>query len=104
MFYWVIYDITEDKKRNRISRICKNYGLRRVQKSSFAGEITTNKIGMLELECKEVLEGGKDCLFILPNCSSCFNSKRITGFIDEEGIRDRGFAFIGGKDGQAGNS
>ncbi|MCX8175253.1 MAG: CRISPR-associated endonuclease Cas2 [Candidatus Micrarchaeota archaeon] len=99
MFYWIIYDISDNKRRDRVARICKNYGFRRVQKSAFAGETTQNRLEMLELECKEVLESGQDgdCLFVLPACSSCFNSKRITmGSIDERKIRDCGYMFAGG--------
>jgi len=96
MFYWIIYDITKNSKRSKVARMCKNYGLRRVQKSAFAGEITLNKIEMLELECKELLGESDDYLFILPACSNCFNSKRITtGFIDEKRIRDCGYIFAG---------
>ena len=31
----VIYDITKDKTRNKISKACKNKGIYRVQKSAF---------------------------------------------------------------------
>jgi len=96
VFYWVLYDISEDKKRNKVAKLCKNYGLRRVQKSAFAGEITPNKLEMLEIECKEILEETDDYLFVLPSCASCFNSKRITtGFIDEKKLLNRGYAFTG---------
>ncbi len=99
MFYWIIYDISEDKKRNKIARICKNYGCARVQKSSFACEITKNKLEMLEIECKKLLEGTDDYLFILPACSSCFERKRIvTGFLDEKKFCDLDFVFLGGSE------
>jgi crotonobetainyl-CoA:carnitine CoA-transferase CaiB-like acyl-CoA transferase len=34
---WAIYDISEDKKRSRVAKACKNIGLYRVQKSVFLG-------------------------------------------------------------------
>lgn len=43
----VIYDIEEDRARNRISEACKDYGLRRVQKSAFRGDLNTNRREML---------------------------------------------------------
>ena len=42
MLVWVIYDISEDKVRNKISNICKGYGLYRVQKSAFLGDLNRN--------------------------------------------------------------
>lgn len=35
MLYWVMYDISETKTRNKAVKICKNKGLYRVQKSIF---------------------------------------------------------------------
>ena len=96
MLYWVIYDISDNGKRGKVARICKNYGLRRVQKSSFLGETTRNRIEMLEIECKEVLEESDDYLFVLPYCESCFGGRKIIGTLDEKKIRDCGYAFIGG--------
>ena len=43
----VIYDIEEDRVRNRVSEACKDYGLKRVQKSAFRGELNTNRREML---------------------------------------------------------
>ncbi|OIO20998.1 CRISPR-associated endonuclease Cas2 [Candidatus Micrarchaeota archaeon CG11_big_fil_rev_8_21_14_0_20_47_5] len=95
MFYWVIYDISENKKRGRVARICKNYGFRRVQKSAFAGETSKNKVEMLLLECNEIIEGGDDYLFVIPNCTSCFNGKMITGCLDEKRVRNQPYMFVG---------
>ena len=94
MLYWIIYDICSNKIRNKIGNICKNYGMIRIQKSAFAGEVTKNKIEMLVLQIKELLLGPKDCIFVLPNCNSCFNSKEIIGELDEEKIRDRNWVII----------
>ena len=33
----VIYDITDDNLRNRVSEVCKDFGLMRIQKSAFLG-------------------------------------------------------------------
>ena len=35
----VIFDITEDKLRNKIGEVCKDNGLMRIQKSAFEGKI-----------------------------------------------------------------
>lgn len=39
----VIYDITDDNIRNRVSQICKAFGLSRVQKSAFLGILSSGE-------------------------------------------------------------
>ena len=46
---WVIYDIAEDKIRNKIAKICLNKGLYRVQKSVFLGTLNANQRDSLAL-------------------------------------------------------
>ncbi|MCX8189558.1 MAG: CRISPR-associated endonuclease Cas2 [Nitrososphaeria archaeon] len=41
MFTLVIYDITEDDLRSDVANACKRYGLTRVQKSAFLGNISS---------------------------------------------------------------
>ncbi len=49
---WVIYDISENRYRSRVAKICKNYGLFRVQKSAFLGDLNRNESDSLALECE----------------------------------------------------
>jgi len=95
MLYWIIYDISENRIRNKIVSICKNYGFFRVQKSSFIGELTKNRMEMLALEIKNLELGEDDCIFIIPNCKSCFLEKEIIGKLDEERIKQKDFVIIG---------
>ncbi len=95
MLYWIIYDISSDKIRNRIGAICKNYGMMRAQKSAFIGELSKNKAEMIELEIKNLTPSESDCIFIIPSCCSCFSGKEIIGKLDEERIKDRDFVIIG---------
>ena len=43
MIYWVMYDISVTKTRNKAVKACKNKGLYRVQKSIFLGELNKNQ-------------------------------------------------------------
>lgn len=43
MFTLVIYDIPDDKLRNRIAIICKDYGLDHIQFSAFSGKLNWNR-------------------------------------------------------------
>lgn len=94
MLYWVIYDISDDKIRNRVVSKCKNYGLDRVQKSAFLGNLTKNKAEMLALDVKEFVKDATDCVFIMPSCKECFTSKDITGSFDEEKVRQKEFVIL----------
>lgn len=100
MVYWVIYDITENNNRNRVSNECKNSGLFRVQKSAFIGDINKNKAETLSLKlsglCKKEMAG--DCIFIIPACEECFNNRIVIGKFNEERIRKRNFVIFGGVD------
>lgn len=51
----VIYDIENDRVRLRVSEACKDYGLRRVQKSAFRGELNTNRREMLFQRLQQTL-------------------------------------------------
>ncbi len=91
--YWVIYDISENKVRSKIVRLCKNFGLRRVQKSAFLGLLSKNKAEMLYEKSKEVLEES-DCVFFLPACRECFKSKIIAGEFDEDKFKEKDFVVV----------
>jgi CRISPR-associated protein Cas2 len=83
--------------RSKIASKCKNYGLIRVQKSAFLGEITKNKVEMLALEISELVDN-KDAVFIIPSCRECFKDRIIVGRLDDERIRKKDFVIFGEKD------
>lgn len=37
--YWLLYDISNNKRRNKLAQLCKDFGLIRIQKSCFLGDI-----------------------------------------------------------------
>jgi CRISPR-associated protein Cas2 len=78
MLVWVIYDISEDRVRSRISRICKGYGLFRVQKSAFLGDLNRNQADSLALEC-EALIASTDSVYVFPVCDDCFGKVKLIG-------------------------
>ncbi|MEM4318257.1 MAG: CRISPR-associated endonuclease Cas2 [Candidatus Pacearchaeota archaeon] len=94
MLYWLIYDISDNKTRNKIASKCKNYGLFRVQRSSFIGNLSKNKAEMLMLEIKELEVKKGDCIFMIPSCKSCFSCKEIIGKLDEESLKNKGFVIF----------
>ena len=95
MLVWAIYDISDDRKRSKVSKICKNYGLYRVQKSAFLGTLNRNEWDSLALECEENVEED-DALYIFPVCDECFRKIKLIGKgFDKKLVRDElGVKFI----------
>jgi CRISPR-associated protein Cas2 len=79
MLLWVIYDIVEDKKRTRIAKICKGYGLYRVQKSAFLGNLNHNEIDELSLQCEDIMDKDVDSVYIFPLCEDDFRKVKLLG-------------------------
>jgi CRISPR-associated protein Cas2 len=95
MLYWLIYDISGNRIRSKIVSKCKNYGLFRIQKSSFIGDLSKNRMEMLAMEIKDLNIGESDCVFIIPSCKTCFSEKEIMGHLDEERVKNKDFVIIG---------
>ena len=81
---YVIYDISDDKKRKKISDKCLNYGLYRVQKSVFAGSLNNNRTDELRVFCERMINEGEnknenDKVYIIPICKKCFGGLVFVG-------------------------
>lgn len=78
MLVWVIYDISENRIRSRVAKICKGYGLFRVQKSAFLGDMNRNEADSLALECEAIIEES-DSVYVFPMCEDCFDKINLIG-------------------------
>ena len=78
MLVWVIYDISENRIRSRVAKLCKNYGLFRVQKSAFLGDLNRNQSDSLALECEAVVEES-DSVYVFPMCEDCNDRIKLIG-------------------------
>lgn len=76
---WVVYDIVEDKTRNRIARICLNKGLYRVQKSVFLGDLNANERDSLALECENAIDPDIDSVYVFPMDNESFKKVKLLG-------------------------
>ena len=95
MLYWLIYDITSNGIRKKVADKCLDYGLYRVQKSAFLGELTKNKSEMLMEEIKDIVgERFEDCIFLFPSCKDCFQGRDIIGYFDEDLIKNKEFVYL----------
>lgn len=75
----MIYDITENKPRKKVSDRCKNYGLYRVQKSVFLGDLNSNDRDSLAVECEELVDTERDSVYIFPMDEQSFSKVQLIG-------------------------
>ncbi|MEM2856225.1 MAG: CRISPR-associated endonuclease Cas2 [Candidatus Nitrosocaldaceae archaeon] len=76
MRYIIIYDISDDDLRSIIAKKLEDYGLRRVQFSSFVGELQRYKLNSLIYELKSIINGRKSerkSIIVYPLCDSCYS-------------------------------
>ena len=64
----VIYDIPDDRLRYRISEVCKDYGLGRIQYSTFRGALNHNRREELEQRIRRVLGREEGNVQLFPIC------------------------------------
>jgi CRISPR-associated protein Cas2 len=74
---WIIYDISLDKPRGRVAKLCKEAGLYRVQKSVFLGTIERNRLDELRLQIEEWMDEDTDSVYLFPMCQPDF--KKVAG-------------------------
>lgn len=79
MLTWVVYDIVNTKKRTKVSKTCKGYGLYRVQKSVFLGRLNNNQIDELAMKCGDIIEKEKDSVYVFPMCDEDFKKVKLLG-------------------------
>ncbi len=85
---YVIYDISNDKIRKKISDKCLSYGLLRIQKSVFAGSLNKNRIDELRVFCENIIEEN-DKVYIIEVCEKCFGKLICIGEdFDKDLVRD----------------
>ncbi|WP_292379880.1 CRISPR-associated endonuclease Cas2 [Methanosarcina sp. UBA289] len=89
LLVWVIYDITDNRTRQKVSDRCKSYGLYRVQKSVFLGDLNTNDRDSLGLECEELIDAEHDSVYIFPMDEQSFKKVQLLGqAFDKELVSD----------------
>ncbi len=95
MLTWVIYDIVKNKTRTRISKMCEEAGIYRVQKSVFLGDLNNAQIKELHQKILDIMNPKKDSVYIFPMCEKDFKSCKLLGqAFDKELIKGDLLALI----------
>ncbi|WP_305548104.1 CRISPR-associated endonuclease Cas2 [Sediminibacterium sp.] len=76
-----IYDISDNNTRNNLIKCLQHYGLHRVQKSSFIGNLSHIQREKLEEKLDSFISGEKDSIYLIPICDSC---REITKIFSKE--------------------
>ena len=75
----MLYDIAKDKTRTKIARRCLDFGLYRVQKSCFLGDLPPNRVEEILLFSRELLNLETDAVYVFPMCREDFDKVKIVG-------------------------
>jgi len=81
MYTLVIYDITDDRIRERVVTVCKEAGLARIQKSAFLGKLNSQQRKHLKNRLKRVLDNNKGNIQIFLICDADIRFREIIGEI-----------------------
>ena len=65
MKYWLLYDISCPRRRLKVVQLCLDYGLRRVQKSCFLGEMSKLKCQEFEKSLSAMVSE-EDSVYLIP--------------------------------------
>ena len=79
MYVWIIYDISRNRTRNIISKLCKQIGLERVQKSAFLGKPKLYHLKEFRKIAKGILNPQTDVLFIIPATKRSLKATKSIG-------------------------
>ncbi|MDO5656198.1 MAG: CRISPR-associated endonuclease Cas2 [Flavobacteriaceae bacterium] len=89
MIIWVLYDIQNNKARTKVSKICKQAGLYRVQYSCFLGTLNDDQKDSLSLEINELINEEIDKVYIFQmNKTQLHGCKMLGQAFDEKLITD----------------
>ena len=78
MTYVISYDICNTKRRNKISKILLDYGIR-VQYSVFECDINKKQITEIKAKIMEVIDKKKDKVNVYYLCHNCYKRKVTLG-------------------------
>lgn len=86
MRYIIVYDITDDNLRTLTSETLKDYGLKRIQKSAFMGNLQKHALNSLLTDLRRLIITA-DSVIVFPLCDSDFRNMISIGqpFVEEEG-------------------
>lgn len=88
--YYAVYDISNDRTRQRIVQTLKDAGFTRIQNSVFCGNLSSQQRKDFIEKTREVLVFDKDSLYLILTCNVCFGRVLMVGKgFDKEYVSDK---------------
>lgn len=81
----VIYDIPDDKLRLKVSKFLRSKGLKRIQRSAYAGKLSSSERANLIAGLRRLVEGHQVNIQIYPLTPASYNQRVIIGVEMEYG-------------------
>ena len=78
MRYVIVYDISDDNRRNRVSKFLKGWG-RRVQKSAFECDLSPDELSVVREQLEGLMDVSEDRCHIYRLCGECQPKKIVLG-------------------------
>ncbi|MEB3774701.1 MAG: CRISPR-associated endonuclease Cas2 [Desulfurococcales archaeon] len=75
----VVYDVSDDKRRLRLSRTLERWGLARIQRSAFTGVLQPARVRDLERLVRTIVDPSTDIVHILPVQDQDWRRVRVIG-------------------------
>lgn len=79
MIIWVLYDIKNDRCRSKVSKLCMQAGLYRVQFSVFLGSLDAHEKDTLRLQIEDYIDEEIDKVYIFPMNKSELQQTELLG-------------------------
>ncbi len=73
----LVYDIPNDRARDRIANVCLDYGLHRIQFSSFMGDLTRNRQEEIMQKISRMLGKQEGNVQLFPVCEKDLALRRV---------------------------
>jgi len=73
----LVYDIEDDRLRAKVADVCLDYGLRRIQYSSFLGELSRNRQEEIMQRIGRTLGHGAGNVQLFPICEKDLALRRV---------------------------
>jgi len=90
MITLVIYDISDDRTRLRVANLCKRFGLSRIQRSAFLGDIPSSRRKELVKRLRRFKGEGNIQVFVM--CKPDFSLREVIG--DEKEFENEDFIIV----------
>ncbi len=62
----IVYDVSDDARRNRLSKFLERMGLRRIQRSAYTGNLSTTRLKDVARGCEMIIDKNTDIIHIIP--------------------------------------